>query len=360
MEEEIKSNVSGGSDEFFKIFNRQKSLRRMGFQSISGHDVELEPNEQKVIRVIPTVTPFFEPARMRFHGRRVSDGQLVPYAVTNAFCGDRMLFGESLDEIFSHQVADVNPQKTLSPQELINKLNDQIEVLTKHGRSGLAALRERDDDNHRTLNPKGMLTSILSENNGWCDILGWPIFSTPGLGAVLGIVVHNPWPFRIRASITMEGNVVTSHDKESGESESTEHKRIDRVFGTAVIYPKTAGVCFVTPKTSPFFDPRRCKIACVDLDDPKAIQDIKIGAVTIGGSPQLGINVLTPDYESPGIRPDDIDLVNWSVFSSIGLSRELQMSLFNMCDRKIAVFVCVEGQNVQSLECYKGVKQNRH
>lgn len=127
---------------------------------------------------------------------------------------------------------------------------------------------------------------------------------------------------------------------------------INQAFGSATIGPNQMGVCMVQPPRTPFFEPKRCKIICLNMDDPREILDLKIGAVTIGGSPQLAINTLTPKADSNGIRPADIDRVDWSVFSTVGLAREAQFALYNPNDKRVAVFIYVEGIDVPNLFPY--------
>ncbi len=124
---------------------------------------------------------------------------------------------------------------------------------------------------------------------------------------------------------------------------------VNQAFGSVTIGANQMGVCVVHPPRTPFFEPKRCKIICLNLDDPREPLDLKIGAVTIGGSPQLAINTLTPMAGSTGIRPSDIDRVDWSIFSTIGLAREIQFSLYNPNDKRAAVFIYVEGVDVSSL-----------
>ena len=51
-------------------------------------------------------------------------------------------------------------------------------------------------------------------------------------------------------------------------------------------------------------------------------------------------------------RSDEPLLVNWSVFSTVGLARELQISVFNLNATEIRIFACVWGNAVTSLDCY--------
>jgi len=128
---------------------------------------------------------------------------------------------------------------------------------------------------------------------------------------------------------------------------------VNQAFGSVTIGPNQSGVCMIEPPRTPFFEPKRCKIICLNLDDPRESLDLKIGAVTIGGSPQLAINTLTPMSDSNGIRPSDIDIVDWSVFSTAGLAREVQFSLYNPNDKRVAVFIYVEGLDVPDLFTYE-------
>lgn len=126
-------------------------------------------------------------------------------------------------------------------------------------------------------------------------------------------------------------------------------KIVGKIFGSITLNPRRMGQCTVSPVNTPFFEPKSCKIVCLDPSDPTKHCDLKIGAVLVGGSPQLSINELTPNETSMGIRPESIDLVNWSICSTVGLARELTISMYNPSDRQVVVFVCIDGIEHASL-----------
>lgn len=124
-------------------------------------------------------------------------------------------------------------------------------------------------------------------------------------------------------------------------------------FSVTKVNANSTGVINVKPDDSPYFEPCHISFRSFDctgstLDD----LDFKIGAVTCGGSPQLGINRLTPTKESEGISPKDLDEVNWSVFSTRGLGRELQISVYNPHDVDLLIYTCIRGVPIASLQCY--------
>lgn len=135
-----------------------------------------------------------------------------------------------------------------------------------------------------------------------------------------------------------------------------------KVGGSALIPGNTAGVVRVVPTISPFFEPKAVAMLAVDASDPSTTRRFTVGAVTVGGSPQLAINTLHPQggcSKSPVELISDMfdyphlpQLVNWSVFSTAGLGRELDIAVFNKNDQDIEVFACVWGNAVTSLDCY--------
>jgi hypothetical protein len=135
-----------------------------------------------------------------------------------------------------------------------------------------------------------------------------------------------------------------------------------QVAGSADINARTAGVVSVVPTVSPFFEPKAVYLFGIDPNAPGTNLRFTVGAVTVGGSPQLAINTLTPGgggAASPAEllsdvfnRSDEPLLVNWSVFSTVGLARELQISVFNLNQQDMVIFACIWGNAVTSLDCY--------
>lgn len=131
-----------------------------------------------------------------------------------------------------------------------------------------------------------------------------------------------------------------------------------QVAGVVVVQPTVAGVISVVPTVSPYFEPKAVYLFGVDNAAFGTNLRFTVGAVTVGGSPQLAINTLTPTGLGAELlsdvynRSDEPLLVNWSVFSTIGLARELQISVFNLNATAIRIFAAVWGNAVSSLDCY--------
>lgn len=135
-----------------------------------------------------------------------------------------------------------------------------------------------------------------------------------------------------------------------------------QVAGSNDIAATSAGVISVVPTVSPFFEPKAVYLFGVDVNAFGTNLRFTVGAVTVGGSPQLAINTLTPAGGGPGSpaellsdvfnRSDEPLLVNWSVFSTVGLARELQISVFNPNASDCRIFACIWGNAVTSLDCY--------
>ena len=137
-----------------------------------------------------------------------------------------------------------------------------------------------------------------------------------------------------------------------------------QVAGIQNIAGGAAGVVTVLPTVSPYFEPKAVYLFGIDPAAPGTNLRFTIGAVTVGGAPQLAINNLAPDGGIAGgplsellsdvfNRGDQPLLLNWSVFSTTGLARELQLNLFNLnAQTPIRIFACVWGNAVSSLDCY--------
>jgi hypothetical protein len=123
----------------------------------------------------------------------------------------------NMDELFTYQPA--RPQKVTheSPSELLNRLTKMVGTLERHGPDGLNAIRDSQHSNIKNYrdthdDPRGMLTTMLVDDDGWDVLDDWPVFSTTGLGQTFGVVAYNPWPFSIRASVVVAGNAVADLD----------------------------------------------------------------------------------------------------------------------------------------------------
>jgi len=133
-----------------------------------------------------------------------------------------------------------------------------------------------------------------------------------------------------------------------------------QVAGIATIAATTNGVVSVVPTVSPYFEPKAVYLFGIDPAAPGTNLRFTVGAVTVGGSPQLAINTLTPTGAAATgellsdvfNRSDEPLLVNWSVFSTVGLARELQLSVFNLNATAIRIYAAVWGNAVSSLDCY--------
>ena len=133
-----------------------------------------------------------------------------------------------------------------------------------------------------------------------------------------------------------------------------------QVAGIATIAATTNGVVSVVPTVSPYFEPKAVYLFGIDPAAPGTNLRFTVGAVTVGGSPQLAINTLTPTGAAATgellsdvfNRSDEPLLVNWSVFSTVGLARELQLSVFNLNGTAIRIYAAVWGNAVSSLDCY--------
>lgn len=128
---------------------------------------------------------------------------------------------------------------------------------------------------------------------------------------------------------------------------------MDRISTVTKVHAKSSGVINVFPDGYPYFEPHRIQFRSFDctgrtFDD----LDFKIGAAVVGGSPQMSINTLTPNEGSLGISSKDLDAINWAVFSTAGLARELQICVYNPHETDLLIYTCVEGRSVPSLNCY--------
>lgn len=171
-------------------------------------------------------------------------------------------------------------------------------------------------------------------------------------------------------------------------------KRLQQIGGNSIIEAKTAGTVSVMPMVSPYFEPKAVSMFAVDPENPSIgnpnapkeepskfaskseLDELEeqeanaekvpwggflftIGAVTVGGSPMLPGSILCPTGNTQGeilsvpfSRPGDPLEVDWSVFSTCGLARELIITVFNINPFDVQIFVTVYGNPVTSLDCY--------
>jgi len=158
------------------------------------------------------------------------------------------------------------------------------------------------------------------------------------------------------------------------------------------INPHESGRIMVVPTVSPYFEAKRVYMKTFRHGDHTltAQTSILIGSATVGGSPQLAINTLSPSLFGPknkriesiiealkSTNADKKDLeylermalddrnllgssdfyregqfVNWSVFSTRGLARELMITYLNPNEYPVDFIVEIEGNSVPSLDCY--------
>lgn len=120
----------------------------------------------------------------------------------------------------------------------------------------------------------------------------------------------------------------------------------------------TAATIPINPVVAPYFEPKAVYGFGIDANAPGTNLRFTIGAVTVGGSPMLAINTLTPGAVGAVMlsdvfnRSDEPLLVNWSVFSTLGLARELQISVFNLNNTAINIYWVIWGNAVSSMEGY--------
>jgi hypothetical protein len=129
-----------------------------------------------------------------------------------------------------------------------------------------------------------------------------------------------------------------------------------QVAGANTIAAGAAGTVSVLPTVSPYFEPKAVYMFGVDPDAFGTNLRFLVGAVTVGGSPQLAINNLVPAAASTDVllsdvfnRSDEPLLVEWATFSTTGLARELQVSIFNPNATAVRVYIVCWGNAVQDI-----------
>jgi hypothetical protein len=198
-----------------------------GLQHAGSEIVELKPFERRAIQVIPTCSPYFQPWGARYHCSRVSDNVDVPLILVDAICGKTVMFGGLLSseeflngwmasvELVSRNVDDVVIDDE-SPYDTLVKLKMQIELLEREGMEGIRRKRRENTKRLRAPEISGIPSILLqtSKFDDWHEILDFPIFSTLGLVRHLHFLVYNPWPFSVRASVTVCGQPAEGHPAE--------------------------------------------------------------------------------------------------------------------------------------------------
>ena len=220
-DEDWEARASRKHDRFLEAERAKNEVNTQGWAQLAGSEVELDPLEQRIIRIVPTVWPYFDPKRVRFHGHRSDTGARVPFTIVDVFCGSQVLYGTMVEELFVQrsQARQYRAQET--PQELLRRLQQMVDTLTRYGRSGLEMLEDRSSTSALE-DARGMLsTHLVGRDGGWGDVSWWPILSTNGLKRALGVVAYNPWPFRIRASASLEGDAVASLECEDQTAEDS-------------------------------------------------------------------------------------------------------------------------------------------
>jgi len=131
-----------------------------------------------------------------------------------------------------------------------------------------------------------------------------------------------------------------------------------QLSGSIELRADEAGDLRIFPTVSPYFEPKAIQLFGVDPMAASTNLRFMIGSVTVGGSPQLAINAWGDDIRKNGIlsdvfnRGDEPLPVNWSVFSTQGLARELIIRVFNLNQMPIKICACIWGNAVASLNCY--------
>lgn len=121
-----------------------------------------------------------------------------------------------------------------------------------------------------------------------------------------------------------------------------------RLGATIEIPPNSHADIHVIPQLSPFFEPKAVRLYGCYADDPSIRARYLVHDVRVGGSPQLA--TITSFGKFKGVpfpngglfsdvfsRDRDPALVNWSVFSTYGLARELKISLSNFDEKRAII-----------------------
>ncbi len=188
------------------------------WQQVGSSSVELEPHGRKLVLIVPTVSPYFEPKGARYHCKRIEDGTSVPLVLVDAICGKKVLFGALLS--YLDQGFEVRHRSTIEPSvdETMNLLRRQINALKDQGYQGAERARMQKIKAASVPEIEGIPTTMLEDStfDSWHEIGDFPVFSTVGLSRIFRVLLYNPWPFRVRASITVCGNAVSDLAECSG------------------------------------------------------------------------------------------------------------------------------------------------
>ena len=120
----------------------------------------------------------------------------------------------------------------------------------------------------------------------------------------------------------------------------------------------SSAVLSFPPQISPYFEPQAVRMIGFDTKKPSVSRRFLIGSVEIGKSPQLACVTRHPfSTDDKTFLVSDIfsrspALVNWFIFSTIGLARELEFHLSNINEDPITVAVNIWGNPVTSLDSY--------
>lgn len=121
----------------------------------------------------------------------------------------------------------------------------------------------------------------------------------------------------------------------------------------------TSTALIIEPTVSPYFEPKAIRIIGSEVSNPSINRRFFVGAVTVGGSPQLACNNLHPERIEDGALISDVFnrsrdplLLNWSVCSVVGLARELKIHVYNPNKQDIFISSCLWGNAVSSLDLY--------
>jgi len=122
---------------------------------------------------------------------------------------------------------------------------------------------------------------------------------------------------------------------------------------------RASSILTIEPTVSPYFEPRAIRLIGSDASRPSVSRRFFVGAVTVGGSPQLACNNLNPERIEDGALISDIFsrsrdplLLNWSVCSTVGLARDLEIHVYNPNGQELLISSCLWGNAVSSLAYY--------